>query len=170
MSEPWFVWMLVGCIGGTLWLALCVFSIWLFRRRRRNKKKMAQNGMYSAVPVHKSEESARAGTVMTRDDVIYNQKEGNIHVAYGGLQSDLTSLLECGGHKEGGGVDSGQQQVYSSATSMPQMKTFYQRPGQSVASSVAPYATTTLINKGVNPTPRPSQASVSSPSFYTLPL
>ena len=102
--------------------------------------------------------------------------------AYGGLQSDLTSLLDCGGHKDG--LDQGQvynpapgantpSMAYSVAPHQGhmannnmgnngQMKTFYQRQG-STASSVAPYATTTLINKGVNPnpTPRPSQSSVS---------
>lgn len=31
----------------------------------------------SAVPVHKSEESARSGTVVT--DVMYSHKDGNIH-------------------------------------------------------------------------------------------
>ncbi|BFZ13792.1 hypothetical protein BsWGS_16832 [Bradybaena similaris] len=161
-NEPWFIWMLLGTIGGTLWLALCVFSIWLCRRRRRNKKKkMAQNGMYSAVPVHKSEESARAGSVMTREDVIYSQKEGTIHGPYGGLQSDLASLLDCG-HKDG--ADS--SQVYSAATSMPQMKTFYQRPGP--PSSVAPYATTTLINKGGNTASRPSQSSVADSGFRPI--
>ncbi|CAL1527760.1 unnamed protein product [Lymnaea stagnalis] len=163
VSEPWFIWMLVGTIGGTVWLAFCVFTIWLCRRRRRNKKKMAQNGMYT-VPVHKSDESARAGSVMTRDDVIYSQKDGNIHTAYGGLQSDLASLLECG-HKEG--LDGGSQ-VYSAATSMPQMKTFYQRPGPPQPSSVAPYATTTLINKGGNSMSRPSQSSAADSGFRPI--
>lgn len=46
MKEPWFIGMLISTIGGTLWLALCIFSIWLCRKRK-NKKKMAQNGMYS---------------------------------------------------------------------------------------------------------------------------
>ncbi|XP_059143343.1 roundabout homolog 1-like isoform X3 [Physella acuta] len=162
IGEPWFVWMLVGTIGGTLWLALCVFSIWLCRRRKRNKKKkMAQNGMYSAVPVHKSDESARSGAVVTREDVMYSHKDGNIHAAYGGLQSDLASLLECG-HKDG--LDG--SQVYSSATSMPQLKTFYQRPG--APSSVAPYATTTLINKGGNSASRPSQTSAADSGFRPI--
>ncbi|XP_055865507.1 roundabout homolog 1-like isoform X5 [Biomphalaria glabrata] len=165
VREPWFIWMLVGTIGGTLWLALCVFTIWLCRRRRRNKKKkMSQNGMYSAVPVHKSDESTRGGSVMTRDDVMYSQKDGNIHTAYGGLQSDLASLLDCG-HKEG--MDG--SQVYSSATSMPQMKIFYQRPGQPPSSSsVAPYATTTLINKGGNSLSRPGPNSVGDSGFRPI--
>ncbi|KAH9509233.1 hypothetical protein Btru_046533 [Bulinus truncatus] len=164
VSEPWFIWMLVGTIGGTLWLALCVFTIWLCRRRRRNKKKkMSQNGMYSAVPVHKSDESTRGGNVLTREDVMYSQKDGNIHTAYGGLQSDLASLLDCG-HKDG--MDG--SQVYSSATSMPQMKTFYQRPGQPPSSSVAPYATTTLINKGGNSLTRPGPNSVGDSGFRPI--
>ncbi|RUS74294.1 hypothetical protein EGW08_017945, partial [Elysia chlorotica] len=131
IQEPWFVWVVVGTVGGTLWLALCVFSAWLFRRRRRNnKKKMAQNGMYSAVPVHKSEESGRPGGGIGRDDVIYSQKEGNIHTAYGGLQSDLASLLECG-HKEGPQLGDGSAggQLYSAASvTGPHSKSYYQRP------------------------------------------
>ncbi|KAK3764612.1 hypothetical protein RRG08_008492 [Elysia crispata] len=168
IQEAWFVWVLVGTIGGTLWLALCVFSVWLFRRRRRNnKKKMAQNGMYSAVPVHKSEESGRPGGGIGRDDVIYSQKEGNIHTAYGGLQSDLASLLDCG-HKEGphlGETPAGGQLYSAASVSGPHSKTYYQRPPGGPcpppppsSSSVAPYATTTLINKGVNPQPRPGQS------------
>ena len=46
MKEPWFLGMLISTIGGTVWLALCIFSIWLCRKRK-HKKKMAQNGMYS---------------------------------------------------------------------------------------------------------------------------
>ena len=26
MKEPWFIGVLIGVIGGTLWLALCVFQ------------------------------------------------------------------------------------------------------------------------------------------------
>ena len=36
----------------------------------------------TAVPVHKSEESGRPGGGIGRDDVIYSQKEGNIHSMY----------------------------------------------------------------------------------------
>ncbi|GFO45482.1 roundabout homolog 1-like, partial [Plakobranchus ocellatus] len=86
--------------------------------------------------------------------------------AYGGLQSDLASLLDCG-HKEGGqlGDTAGGKQLYSAASvSGPHSKTFYQRPPGGPcpppppsSSSVAPYATTTLINKGVNPQQRSGQ-------------
>lgn len=65
--------------------------------------------------------------------------------AYGTtLHSDLTSLLDLGVSKD---LDVGG--MYSVANSggtlMPQMKTFYQKPS-STPISVAPYATTTLIN------------------------
>ncbi|KAK6168335.1 hypothetical protein SNE40_020892 [Patella caerulea] len=138
MKEPWFIGMLISTIGGTLWLALCVFSIWLCRKRK-NRKKLAQNGMYSAVPVHKTEESSRSVA-----DVVYAQKDGNIHSnmsGYGGLQSDLASLLE-NGCKD---VELKDQNIYNTAGMIPQMKTFYQKPN-TIPVSVAPYATTTLIN------------------------
>ncbi|XP_076457798.1 roundabout homolog 2-like isoform X2 [Babylonia areolata] len=158
MKEPWFLGMLISTIGGTVWLALCIFSIWLCRKRK-HKKKMAQNGMYSAVPVHKSEES-RSGVVLSREDALYSQKDP--HGTLGAFNyEDLTTLLDVGGAKDlqdgggGGSSSSGVGGMYSVATGggggvgggtlMPQMKTFYQKPS-STPVSVAPYATTTLIN------------------------
>lgn len=46
MEEPWFIGVLIGVVGGTLWLALCIFSIWLCKKRK-SKKKMMQNGLYT---------------------------------------------------------------------------------------------------------------------------
>jgi len=34
LREPWFLGTLLGCIGGLLWLAFCIVSIWLYRRRK----------------------------------------------------------------------------------------------------------------------------------------
>ncbi|XP_048254248.1 roundabout homolog 2-like isoform X2 [Haliotis rufescens] len=164
MKEPWFIGMLISTIGGTLWLALCIFSVWLCRKRK-NRKKLAQNGMYSAVPVHKSDESARGGNVLSRDDVVYAQKDGNMHSnlsGYGVLQSDLASLLDSG-NKD---VELKDQNIYNSAGLMPQMKTFYQKPN-SVPVSVAPYATTTLINTS-NQTGRPIQTSGMESAFRPI--
>nr|KAG5705527.1 hypothetical protein BaRGS_009180 [Batillaria attramentaria] len=134
MKEPWFLGMLISTIGGTVWLALCIFSIWLCRKRK-HKKKMAQNGMYSAVPVHKSDES-RSGVVLSRDDALYSQKDPHGTLS-GGTAKDMDG---------GGGVPQGMYSIANSGgTLMPQMKTFYQKPS-STPVSVAPYATTTLIN------------------------
>ena len=45
LREPWFLGTLLGCIGGLLWLAFCIVSIWLYRRRKavagRKLKNMA---------------------------------------------------------------------------------------------------------------------------------
>jgi len=43
VGQPWFIATLIGIIGGTLWLALCIFSIWLYRKRRAGKK-VKKNG------------------------------------------------------------------------------------------------------------------------------
>ena len=45
LREPWFLATLLGSIGGILWLVFCIFSIWLYRRRRAliSKKKMPKN-------------------------------------------------------------------------------------------------------------------------------
>ena len=43
VGQPWFIATLIGIIGGTLWIALCVFSIWLYRKRRASKK-VKKNG------------------------------------------------------------------------------------------------------------------------------
>ncbi|KAL8616173.1 hypothetical protein ACOMHN_066659 [Nucella lapillus] len=154
MKEPWFLGMLFSTIGGTVWLALCIFSIWLCRKRK-HQKKMAQNGMYSAVPVHKSEES-RSGVVLSREDALYSQKDSHGNLGAFNYE-DLTTLLDLGGPKDlQDGSGGGGGGMYSVATSgggggggggtlMPQMKTFYQKPSSTPA-SVAPYATTTLIN------------------------
>ncbi|PVD27655.1 hypothetical protein C0Q70_12822 [Pomacea canaliculata] len=132
MKEPWFIGMLISTIGGTLWLALCIFSIWLCRKRK-NKKKMAQNGMYSAVPVHKSDDS-RSGMGLSRDDAMYSQKD-----PLGGLSGPTKDM------DGGSGMPGGMYSVAGAGTLLPQMKTFYQKPS-SATMSVAPYATTTLIN------------------------
>ncbi|XP_041372950.1 roundabout homolog 2-like isoform X3 [Gigantopelta aegis] len=159
MKEPWFIGMLIATIGGTLWLALCIFSIWLCRKRK-NRKKLIQNGMYSAVPVHKSDDSSSRNT---SHDVVYAQKDGNIHAmsAYGGLQSDLASLLDSG-NKD---VELKDQNIYNSA-GVPQMKTFYQKPN-AIPLTVAPYATTTLINTS-NQANRPMQANCMESAFRPI--
>lgn len=48
MKQPWFIGMLIGTIGGTLWIALCIVSIWLCRKKHTQKKLMEQSGMYSS--------------------------------------------------------------------------------------------------------------------------
>jgi len=45
LREPWFLGTLLGCVGGLLWLGLCIVSVWLYRRRKavagRKLKNMA---------------------------------------------------------------------------------------------------------------------------------
>ena len=44
VKEPWFIATLIGTIGGTLWFALCFFSVWLYRKKKA-RKKMHKNGV-----------------------------------------------------------------------------------------------------------------------------
>ncbi|KAL5019774.1 hypothetical protein ScPMuIL_002666 [Solemya velum] len=135
MKEPWFIGMLIGTVGGTLWLALCIFSIWLCRKRK-NKKKMAQNGMYN-VPVHKTD-TARNGNMFCRPPYELH-KDGTLRVntGMGGLSPEVTNLLD-----QNKDLEMKDQNIYNTAMNdIPQMKTFYQKPHP-----VAPYATTALIN------------------------
>lgn len=48
VKEPWFIATLIGTIGGTLWFALCVFSIWLYRKKKA-RKKLHKNGVMTGV-------------------------------------------------------------------------------------------------------------------------
>ena len=52
IKEAWFIATLIGTIGGTLWFALCAFSICIYRRRKAKKKLRSNgcvNGMYTLV-------------------------------------------------------------------------------------------------------------------------
>ena len=48
VKEPWFIATLIGTIGGTLWFALCVFSIWLYRKKKA-RKKLHKNGVMTGI-------------------------------------------------------------------------------------------------------------------------
>ncbi|XP_069115419.1 roundabout homolog 2-like isoform X2 [Argopecten irradians] len=130
MDETWFIGMLIGTIGGTVWIALCIFSVWLCRKRS-NKKKMMKNGMYS-VPMHKTEDTKTCNSFYRNG---YGQKD--IHSCVGGMGSpspEASNLLD---QKD---MELQDQNIYN----IPQMKTFYHKKDP-----VAPYATTTLINAGL---------------------
>ncbi|XP_060067917.1 roundabout homolog 1-like isoform X3 [Ylistrum balloti] len=130
MKETWFIGMLIGTIGGTLWIALCIFSVWLCRKRS-NKKKLMKNGMYS-VPMHKTEDTKTCNSFYRNG---YGQKD--VHNCVGGMGSpspEASNLLD---QKD---MELQDQNIYN----IPQMKTFYHKKDP-----VAPYATTTLINAGL---------------------
>ena len=46
MKKPWFIGVMIGTICGMLWLILCIFTIWLCKRRK-NKKKMKDQRYYT---------------------------------------------------------------------------------------------------------------------------
>jgi len=47
VRQPWFIGAVIGTVGGALWFALCVFSLWLCRRRQRRRKHPRSNGVVS---------------------------------------------------------------------------------------------------------------------------
>lgn len=61
LMEPWFIALLVATVGAALWLALCVFSIWMYRRRTEHKKEKKNRAV--TAPVHRTEENIRTGTI-----------------------------------------------------------------------------------------------------------
>jgi len=50
VQQPWFIGAVIGTVGGALWFALCVFSLWLCRRRHRSRKYPRSNGVVSGMP------------------------------------------------------------------------------------------------------------------------
>ncbi|KAK3587010.1 hypothetical protein CHS0354_016990 [Potamilus streckersoni] len=131
MKEPWFIGVLIGTIGGTLWLVLCVFSVWMCKKKKQ-KKKMKEKRYYTGEPKHKIGESSN----MLYGN--YGTKDPNLHCTNDlGLSPELNAFLQ--GKKEVGTHD---DNIYNTAgsSSFPELKTFYQK-----ADPVAPYATTTLI-------------------------
>jgi hypothetical protein len=54
MKQPWFLGLLISIIGVTLWFALCIFVVWLCRKRKAMKKQKMQE-MYSGKDVYLSE-------------------------------------------------------------------------------------------------------------------
>ncbi len=48
VKEPWFIATLIGTIGGSLWFVLCVFSIWLYRKKKA-RKKLHKNGVMTGM-------------------------------------------------------------------------------------------------------------------------
>ena len=46
MKKPWFIGVMIGTICGMLWLILCIFTIFLCKRRK-NKKKMKDQRYYT---------------------------------------------------------------------------------------------------------------------------
>ncbi|KAK3107099.1 hypothetical protein FSP39_007139 [Pinctada imbricata] len=148
MKEPWFIGVLIGVIAGTLWLALCIFSIWLCRKRR-NKKKQKMQEMYSVPNFHtqKSDEGVRNSYAYYRNG--YSQKDAQHgSSSMTPMAPEFANLLEpkdTDGHPhyhDGQSPYNDGQNLYN----VPQLKTFYYSKDP-----VAPYATTTLINAGTLP-------------------
>jgi len=52
LREPWFLGTVLGCVGGLLWLGLCIVSVWLYRRRKAvTGRKLKNLAAYSGTTV-----------------------------------------------------------------------------------------------------------------------
>ena len=38
INEPWFIATVISVVGAAVWIVVCLFSIWLCRRHKANKK------------------------------------------------------------------------------------------------------------------------------------
>ncbi|XP_056010124.1 roundabout homolog 1-like isoform X5 [Ostrea edulis] len=135
MKQPWFIGLLISIIGVTLWFALCIFVVWLCRKRKAMKKQKMQE-MYSVPNYSKSDDSNR-NSFNYYAKYGYSQKD--VQNRAGGMTQmapEFAQLLESKDMEM-------QQGQGPSVYNVPQMKTFYQKKDP-----VAPYATTTLINAG----------------------
>ncbi|XP_062583892.1 roundabout homolog 1-like [Saccostrea cucullata] len=135
MKQPWFIGLLISIIGVTLWFALCIFVVWLCRKRKAMKKQKMQE-MYSVPNYAKSDDSNR-NSFNYYAKYGYSQKDAQNRA--GGMTQmapEFAQLLEQKDMEM-------QQGQGPSVYNVPQMKTFYQKKDP-----VAPYATTTLINAG----------------------
>ena len=41
--EPWFVAVIVACVGSALWMTLCTVSLWIYRCRQQERLKNSKN-------------------------------------------------------------------------------------------------------------------------------
>ncbi|XP_078326437.1 roundabout homolog 2-like isoform X8 [Crassostrea virginica] len=133
IKQPWFIGLLISIIGVTLWFALCIFVVWLCKKRKAMKKQKMQE-MYS-VPNYSKPDDNNRNSFNYYAKYGYSQKD--VQNQAGGMTPmapEFAQLLE--------NKDMEMQQGQGpSVYNVPQMKTFYQKKDP-----VAPYATTTLIN------------------------
>ncbi|XP_053372877.1 roundabout homolog 1-like [Mercenaria mercenaria] len=135
-KRSWFVGLLIAVGGVMLWLLLCIFSVWLCKRKK-HRKKMKDQRFYTGVPVCKGEENNRKNMMYPPQ---YAVKDQRIHCTNDlDLPPELRVLLP-GQNKQ----EQEDDNIYKMAGdgSFPELKTFYQR-----VDPVAPYATTALIQQ-----------------------
>ncbi|KAL8568639.1 hypothetical protein ACOMHN_035091 [Nucella lapillus] len=143
LEEPWFLGVVIGVVGGVVWLSLCLFTLCLCRKRK-HRKKMAQNGMYSAVPVQKPEQSHSGVASLLHKNQAHGKERG-------------------GGRGGGGELEGGEEGgMYSVASPLDRQSSredqdtaLYQEPislpktalptSSHIPAPVEPYATTTIV-------------------------
>ncbi|XP_074652332.1 roundabout homolog 2-like isoform X2 [Tubulanus polymorphus] len=131
VKEPWFIATLIGTIGGTLWFALCVFSIWLYKKRQARRKMIK-----GAMTMHKVDE--------THHHLVdgYGRKDDQTTIPrpIAVQQPDITNILDKRMNQNM------EDNMYNqNCGTLTHMKTFYNK-NNAILPPVAPYATTTLVN------------------------
>lgn len=72
-QEPWFIATLIVSIGGVIWITLCIFSVWVYRKRKTCKK------IPKSVHLNKvAADCPRNGSILTPMTITsYLEKENN---------------------------------------------------------------------------------------------
>ncbi|KAK3587014.1 hypothetical protein CHS0354_016993 [Potamilus streckersoni] len=135
LQKSWFIGTLIGAAGGTLWIALCIFTI-ILCRKRRNRKKLKEQWFSTGATGPEQKQGERNGNALRN---VYGFKDASSRSATvnkeEGLPPELAMLLQ--GKKEEEGPE---EDIYTTARDPPELRTFNQK-----SSPVTPYATTTLL-------------------------
>lgn len=90
LMEPWFIATLVATVGAAIWLALCLFSIWIYRRRterKKGKKNRAVTGVRLFIYTEVNDKAKRA----VNDSNLLQQIDGFTNA----LQLRDHSIIKC---------------------------------------------------------------------------
>ncbi|KAL3887349.1 hypothetical protein ACJMK2_027291, partial [Sinanodonta woodiana] len=135
LQKSWFIGTLIGAAGGTLWIALCIFTI-ILCRKRRNRKKLKEQWFSTGATRAEQKQGERNGNGLRN---VYGLKDAGSRTATVNkdevLPPELAMLLQ--GRKEEEGLE---EDIYTTARDPPELRTFIQK-----SSPVTPYATTTLL-------------------------
>lgn len=129
-QEPWFIATLIVSIGGILWLSLCLFSIWVYKKRKACKKipKSVHPNKVAVDCPRNGGGTVHASAVLNG----YMDKENMVDSAEKSKTMEALALMS---------KEDLSKETLTNLQSPFVMKTFYNK-----SLNVAPYATTSLIS------------------------